>query len=108
MISEKHRGATTAENLAYACVFCNRAKGSDIGSLAESGQYTRFYNPRSDRWSEHFSLSGVKIAPRSPIGEATARILNFNTAERLLERQALVQKGRYPSKEARTLIEANA
>ena len=33
IISEKHGGATDAGNLAYACAFCNRAKGSDIGSV---------------------------------------------------------------------------
>ena len=33
IISEKHGGPTVAENLAYACAFCNRAKGSDVGSI---------------------------------------------------------------------------
>jgi len=33
IISEKHNGATDADNLAYACPFCNRNKGSDIGSI---------------------------------------------------------------------------
>ena len=33
IISEKHGGPTEVDNLAYACVFCNRAKGSDIGSM---------------------------------------------------------------------------
>ena len=29
IVAEKHGGATTEENLAYACFFCNRNKGSD-------------------------------------------------------------------------------
>jgi hypothetical protein len=29
IISEKHGGQTEADNLAYACAFCNRSKGSD-------------------------------------------------------------------------------
>ena len=33
IVSEKHGGPTISENLAYACVFCNRAKGSDVGSV---------------------------------------------------------------------------
>ena len=33
IISEKHAGQTTESNLAYACLVCNRSKGSDIGSL---------------------------------------------------------------------------
>src|SRR4051812_34630670 len=57
VIAEKHGGTTTADNLAYACVFCNRFKGSDLGSISlQSGQLCRFFNPRVDRWSDHFSL----------------------------------------------------
>ena len=42
VISEKHGGPTESENLAYACALCNRAKGSDIGSIASStGALTR-------------------------------------------------------------------
>ncbi len=33
IISMKHGGPTEADNLAYACAFCNRQKGSDIGSI---------------------------------------------------------------------------
>ena len=31
IISEKHDGPTDESNLAYACLYCNRNKGSDIG-----------------------------------------------------------------------------
>ena len=76
IIAEKHGGATDADNLGYACTFCNRTKGTDIGSIAPStGEFTRIFNPRTDRWSDHFSLSGVVIEPRTPIGETTARVL---------------------------------
>jgi hypothetical protein len=33
IISEKHGGATDSMNLAYACMSCNRSKGSDVGSI---------------------------------------------------------------------------
>ena len=90
IIAEKHRGKTIAENLAFTCAFCNRHKGSDIGSIAEStGEFTRFYNPRTDSWNEHFEFSDFVIQPISPIGETTASILQFNIEERLLERRAI-------------------
>lgn len=102
VIAEKHGGPTHAANLCYACVLCNRAKGTDIGSLASStGEFTRFFNPREDRWSDHFALNGVIIEPRTPIGEATSRILRFNEPERILEREAIQGIGRYPSKMAK-------
>lgn len=33
IISVKHSGSTTADNLAYACIFCNLQKGTDLGSI---------------------------------------------------------------------------
>ncbi len=98
IMSEKHGGPTVAENLAYACAFCNRAKGSDIGSIVwRSRAFSRFLHPRTDRWAEHFVLDGVTIIPLSDIGEATARILDFNNPDRVLERQTVHGIGRYPS-----------
>jgi hypothetical protein len=46
IISEKHGGLTTADNLAYACTFCNRCKGSDVGSIVlRTGEFSRFLIP---------------------------------------------------------------
>jgi hypothetical protein len=62
VISEKHGGPTSAENLAYACVFCNRAKGTDLGSIAEtSGRLVRFFNPRIVPRSVQFAFAGFAI-----------------------------------------------
>ncbi|MCI0359797.1 MAG: HNH endonuclease [Planctomycetaceae bacterium] len=100
IISEKHHGLTIAENLALACAFCNRAKGSDIGSVAATnGQFTRFFNPRTDAWLDHFAMQGALIIPRTAVGEVTALILAFNSLDRLLERQELLAKRRYPPPE---------
>lgn len=90
IVSVKHGGETTPENLCYACVFCNRFKGTDIGSVdSESGVFVCFFNPRSDRWDEHFERVGARIEPRSAIGAATVRILRLNDADRILERRAV-------------------
>jgi hypothetical protein len=98
IISEKHDGPTEANNLAYACAFCNRAKGSDVGSIVQrTGAFVRFFNPRIELWAEHFVLEGVRIVALSDIGEVTTRILDFNNEERLFERQTLHAIGRYPS-----------
>jgi hypothetical protein len=106
VISEKHGGPTSEQNLAMACVFCNQAKGSDVGSIFwDTGTFVRFFNPRVDRWSEHFHLKGYRIETLTEIGAVTARILQFNTIERLLERQALALANRYPSEAAKKRIE---
>ncbi|HEY3242227.1 MAG TPA: HNH endonuclease signature motif containing protein [Phycisphaerae bacterium] len=98
IISEKHGGRTHPENLAYACALCNRYKGSDVGSVSRNtGVFVRFFNPRVDRWADHFLLDVVRIVTLTDIGEATARILLFNDIERLIERQELRSFGKYPS-----------
>ncbi len=97
VVSEKHDGLTVVENLAYACLVCNRYKGSDLGSiLVPSGDLIRFFNPRIDAWPDHFSLDGATIKPLTAIGQVTERIFRFNAVERLLEREALRAIGRYP------------
>ena len=63
IISRKHGGSDELHNLAYACIACNRYKGTDIGSLALSERFVRFFNPRADKWGKHFKLVGPEIIP---------------------------------------------
>jgi HNH endonuclease len=97
VIAEKHGGQTAIENLCFACAYCNRAKGSDVGSIsALTGELTRLFNPRADVWHEHFEIVGFEIKGHTTIGEATARILKFNDDDRIFERMVLQQIGRFP------------
>jgi len=97
IIAEKHGGATTENNLALACPYCNRFKGTDLGSLdPESGQLTPLFNPRTQQWAEHFRLDGAWIVPLTPEGRVTVAILQLNHPDRILERQRLIQVEEYP------------
>ncbi len=97
IVAEKHGGATSADNLALACPYCNRFKGSDLASLdPETGQLTPFFNPRTQQWVEHFQLDEAQIIPRTPEGRVTVLILQINHPNRLQERQHLIQLGKYP------------
>ena len=99
ILSRKHGGLTQEDNLAYACAICNRNKGTDIASLdPDTGELVRLYNPRSDRWADHFQLAedGFTIAPLTPAGRTTVRILGLSHPDRLLERMELRKLGRYP------------
>lgn len=101
IISLKHSGETELENLAYDCAFCNRHKGSDIGSIDHStGEFIRFFNPRTDLWAYHFRLIGTTIMPLTKIGKVTSEILGFNLADRIYERQSLIEISKYPSQAA--------
>lgn len=96
IISLKHGGETSAGNLAYACFACNRFKGTDLGSIGPRSLLVRFFNPRSQGWAEHLLINGTVLEPISNVGEVTARILRFNSAERVRERWGLQRLNRYP------------
>ena len=98
IIARKHGGTTTLDNLAYACVLCNRYKGSDIATPSSTtGEIVPLFHPRKQRWKDHFILESAKIAPLSVIGRATITLLRLNAPERELERQELLRTGRYGS-----------
>lgn len=91
IIAEKHGGQTNAENLALACPYCNRAKGTDLASLdPETGNLTPLFNPRTQVWSEHFMLDGASVVPLSAVGRVTVAILQMNAAGRVAERTELI------------------
>lgn len=97
IIAEKHGGKTVADNLALACPFCNRYKGTDLGSIdPESGLLTPFFNPRQQNWDEHFSLDGAMIIPLTAEGRVTAAILQLNHPDRIRERERFIEEGLYP------------
>ena len=50
IIARKHRGGTVAGNLALACWYGNRFKGSDIaGRDPKTRKLTKLFNPRKHR-----------------------------------------------------------
>lgn len=97
IIAVKHGGKTVAENLALACLFCNRYKGSDFATIEpNTAEVTLFFNPRRQKWTEHFILAKSIIEGTTVTGQATARLLKFNISIRILERQTLINEGYYP------------
>lgn len=97
IIAIKHGGETALENLALACIDCNRNKGADLTSLDPlSGAITPLYHPRKQRWHEHFALAGARIAALTEVGRATVALLRVNEPKRLMERETLLAVGRYP------------
>ena len=97
IVSRKHGGLSTFDNLAYSCIFCNRYKGSDVAAIyAKTGKPVTLFHPRNHRWPDHFRIGGATIEPLTPEGEVTALVLRFNMAERVIERAALQNIGAYP------------
>ena len=84
IIAIKHGGVAEAENLAWACFLCNRFKGSDLSSVDPvSRQIVRLFDPRHQRWSDHFHLEQGRIEGRTPAQAArwqttSGRVLSFS------------------------------
>lgn len=90
IVALKHNGSTTAENLACACWRCNRYKGTDLGSFdPETRAFSFLFNPRTQKWSDHFRLQTAQINGITPEGRTTVYLLKLNSNERITERQRL-------------------
>lgn len=96
VVAEKHGGPTTLENLALSCTLCNRRKGSDLAGIDPvTAEIVPLFNPRTQRWADHFRLDDARIEGATPHGRATVQLFRFNAFERLAERAALIRAGRY-------------
>ena len=98
IIALQHSGPSSLENLALACLQCNRHKGPNIAGLdPATGEIVRLYHPRLDRWQDHFELSGSILMGRTPVGRVTIAILAMNDADFLAVRQALIYERVFPT-----------
>ncbi len=76
------KGGTNAEsNLWLCCPLCNRFK-SDRTSARDphTGADVPIFNPRDQRWSEHFRWSGdaLRVIGLTPTGRATVALLHLD------------------------------
>jgi hypothetical protein len=111
VIAEKHGGKTTQDNLCLSCPECNSFKGSDIASLdnlAGAPVLSLLFNPRTQRWSDHFQLKGAMIEPLTSEGRVTVRILQMNRPEAVAERAIFIKLGTYPCIPPQPTLEADA
>lgn len=78
----KHGGKTIFENLAFCCPDCNFFKGTDFATFLGKG-IVLFFNPRNEKWDEHFEMKNGLILPKTEIGQATISIFQFNLPARI-------------------------
>lgn len=96
IIAEQHEGRTVPENLAWACLQCNRPKGPNLAAFdPQTGELTRLYHPREQVWDEHFEIVDGEILGRTAVGRATARLLKLNDAQRVDLRRELIAMGKW-------------
>jgi len=96
IIARKHGGSDATDNLAWACIFCNLYKGPNLASFdPDSGELTRLFHPRRDRWGEHFRMAGAQIVGRTPVGRTTCWLLEMNAETLISLRASLMREERW-------------
>lgn len=89
VVPRSRGGNSRPENLAWACPRCNLCKSDRVEVPdPESGQLVPLFNPRVERWVDHFQWIDHRAVPLTAIGRATAAALDFNHPRRIRIRQA--------------------
>ena len=90
-------GTDDIGNLALACPSCNLSKSSRTTFMdPESGADAPIFNPRSDRWTDHFRFDNFLLIGLTSTGRATIVALNLNSPHRITIRTAEQKLGVHP------------
>jgi hypothetical protein len=94
------RGGTDAEdNLWLSCRSCNSFKGVQTHVRDPvTNRRVRLFNPRRQKWSQHFRWSpdGIQIIGRTACGRATVIALRLNNIFAVTARREWVAAGWHP------------
>ena len=73
---------------------CNRFKGPNVGSFdPETGKLVPFFNPRNQKWADHFKIKDNLIVPLTPEARVTVKIFRMNDEDRVTERRWMKEVG---------------
>lgn len=95
-------GGDTEDNLCAACASCNQSKlAATTGIDPETGQSASLFNPRTQRWNDHFEWlsEGVLIGGKTAVGRATIDRLKLNRDRLTRARRAWIDAQLHPPKE---------
>jgi hypothetical protein len=99
IIPSAQGGTDDESNLWLSCSLCNRYKGTQINALDPiSQQRVALFNPRTQRWNEHFewSADGIMIVGRTATGRVTVEALRLNNELAVEVRRNWVLAGWHP------------
>jgi hypothetical protein len=102
IIARQHGGKTELENLALACIHCNRFKGPNVAGLdPESREIVRLFHPRRDSWADHFVWDGPELKARTQMGRVTIAVLVINDPE-IVAVRSVTRRGSFVALATRT------
>jgi len=89
IIPKVHGGTDDLDNLALACIDCNLHKGTNLTGIdPQTNEVTELFNPRRQRWDEHFVRREIHIAGLTATGRTTIRVLNMNSEDQIALRSS--------------------
>ena len=92
VLPRQHGGDDQHGNLAWACSRCNRRKGTNLAAIdPDTGLQVPLFDPRRDRWTDHFEFNAGWIYGRTAPGRATVGLLEMNVPRRLEVRRLLFE-----------------
>lgn len=92
-------GTSVESNLWLSCAWCNSYKGIQVEATdPETGVKAPLFNPRRQRWAEHFAwyAGATHILGLTPTGRATVAALNLNNPYIVPARRLWVLAGWHP------------
>lgn len=99
LIPEALGGTSDEANLWLACPHCNGAKAARTDAIDPvTGQTVSLFNPRHNKWSEHFTWAeeGALIDGITPVGRATVEALKMNHPDIVAARRMWMDVGWHP------------
>ena len=98
IVPRQHEGSDDHSNLALACHRCNLRKGPNLTGIDPiTGEIAPLFDPRRDRWSDHFHFRGPVIEGVTAAGRTTVRLLAMNDTRRI-ERRELLERRSHESR----------
>jgi hypothetical protein len=92
-----HGGKSESDNLVFACLKCNRHKGTNLAAFDPfDGSMRAVFNPRLQSWRDHFALVGAFIIGLTPTGRATVALLKLSDDDGVERRSVLIKAGKFP------------
>jgi hypothetical protein len=101
IIPEALGGSSDIANLCFCCFWCNNFKQARTRARDPcTGRRVPIFNPRIDRWIDHFrwslTFTRISIIGRTPSGRATVDALRLNRPSLVIARRIWVRHDLHP------------
>lgn len=99
IIPTSKNGSDNLNNLCLSCELCNQYKWTRVDGIdPESKKRVLLFNPRQQRWHDHFvwAEDGVHVVGLTECGRATVATLQMNNPLAIMVRRHWVAAGWHP------------